>query len=223
MSPILSKGKGLFIYGRILVCIPLLTLYALPAKADNSAITQPSPALSNPLGASLLSGALACGNAFEQTAAAGSDCLMEQAVNLAERGINELLLNKAAHFANAYGRRLFGEHFSLANRLTYSPLDGGFSGELDTVIPLASFAAFTGGEGAGVSTTTFFLQQGITRYTDSQGLLRNDLRYGAVHRFNLSSEPGANVVGLSTFFQQNLEYGHGRVVTGLDYDGDLAP
>ena len=27
------------------------------------------------------------------------------------------------------------------------------------------------------------------------------------------------MVGLSTFFQQNLEYGHGRVVSGFDYDG----
>ena len=45
------------------------------------------------------------------------------------------------------------------------------------------------------------------------------MRYGVVRRFNVSDEPGANVFGLSTFFQQNLEYGHGRVVTGLDYDG----
>ena len=45
------------------------------------------------------------------------------------------------------------------------------------------------------------------------------MRYGVVRRFNVSDEPGANVVGLSTFFQQNLEYGHGRVVSGFDYDG----
>ena len=37
MSPILSKGKGLFIYGRILACVPLLVLYALPAKPLRSA------------------------------------------------------------------------------------------------------------------------------------------------------------------------------------------
>ena len=47
--------------------------------------------------------------------------------------------------------------------------------------------------------------------TDSQGLRRYDMRYGVVRRFNVSDEPGTNVVGLSTFFQQNMEYGHGRV------------
>ena len=58
--------------------------------------------------------------------------------------VNGILMDKTTHVANAYGKRLFGEHFSLANRLTYSRSGGGLSGEVDAVVPLSAFAGFIG-------------------------------------------------------------------------------
>ncbi len=181
---------------------------ATPAQALEHADSQS-------LGANrLLSGALACGHAFEHSVSSGYRCFMEQMVN-------GILLEETTHYVNAYGKRLFGEPFSLANRLTYSQLGGGFSGEVDTVVPLSALAGFAGfgGQEDGADTGALFFQQGVTSWTDRQGLRRYDMRYGVVRRFNMSEEPGTNVVGLSSFFQHNMEYGHGRVVTGLDYDG----
>ena len=201
---------------RILVLVLLLTMGALPVNNANSSTPSPLPENSDSqgLGSLSLSGALACGNSFEQSASSGYRCFMEQMVN-------GILMDKTTQFANAYGKRLFGEHFSLANRLTYSQMGGGFSGEVDAVVPLSALAGFAGfsGQEDGADPGAFFFQQGVTSWTDSQGLRRYDMRYGVVRRFNVSDEPGANVVGLSTFFQQNLEYGHGRVVSGFDYDG----
>ena len=205
----------------VLLMALLVTFVLLPV--NNAEAATPSHTLENAdaqrIGSNrVLSGALACGNAFEQGGSSGSRCFMEQMVN-------GILLDQTTHYANAYGKRLFGKHFSLANRMTYSQLGGGFSGEVDAVVPLSAFAGVIGfggqeaGEDAGAEDGAFFFQQGVTSWTDGQGLRRYDMRYGVVRRFNVSDEPGANVFGLSTFFQQNLEYGHGRVVTGLDYDG----
>ena len=205
----------------VVLLMALLVTFLLPV--NNADAATPSHALENAdaqrIGSNrLFSGALACGNAFEQGGSSGYRCFMEQLVN-------GILLDQTTQYANAYGKRLFGEHFSLANRLTYSQVGGGLSGEVDAVVPLSALAGFIGfggqeaGEDAGAEAGAFFFQQGVTSWTDSQGLRRYDMRYGVVRRFNVSDEPGANVVGLSTFFQQNLEYGHGRVVTGLDYDG----
>ncbi len=163
---------------------------------------------------SLSSQALACGNAFEQGVSSGYRCFMESLVN-------GILMDSTTQYANTYGKRLFGSHFSLVNRFTYSQMGGGFSGELDTVVPLAALVGFAGFRGMepDAESGAFFFQQGVTSWTDSQGLRRYDMRYGMVRRFNLSEAPGTNVVGLSSFFQQNLEYGHSRVVTGFDYGG----
>lgn len=195
------------------VCLVVFTLF-LCVPTVNAEDSLPVPAR-NPGGLQdigLLSGAMACGNAFEQAVRSGYNCLMEQMVN-------GILLGKTAEFANAYGKQLFGQHFSLANRFTYSPVNGGFSGEVDAVVPLSAFTSFAGGQEDGAEAGAFFLQQGLTRWTDRQGMQRYDMRYGMVRRFNVSDAPGANVVGVSSFFQQNLEYSHARVVTGLDYDG----
>lgn len=201
-APHKRKAENL---SKVLVFALLLTVGVLPL---NNAYSQGTGTNG------VLSGALACGNAFEQGVSSGQRCLMEQVVN-------GVLLDQTTQFANAYGKRLFGEHFSLANRLTYSQVGGGFSGEVDAVVPVYALAGFVGfgGQEPGAGAGAFFFQQGVTRWTDSQGLRRYDMRYGLVRRFNLSKEPGANVVGLSSFFQQNLEYGHGRVVSGFDYDG----
>ena len=190
---------------RIIVLVLLLTLGVLPV---NSAYSQGTD--SNVL----LSGAFACGNSFEQSVSSGYRCFMEQMVN-------GIVLDQTTQYANAYGKRLFGEHFSFVNRMTYSQMGGGFSGEVDTVVPLGALAGFAGfgGTEADDDAGAFFFQQGVTSWTDSQGLRRYDMRYGVVRRFNVSEEPGANVFGLSSFFQQNLEYGHGRLVSGFDYNG----
>ena len=205
----------------VVLLMALLVTFVLPV--NNAEASTPSHALENADSQSIgsnrvFSGALACGNAFEQGGSSGYRCFMEQMVN-------GILMDQTTHYANAYGKRLFGEHFSLANSLTYSQVGGGLSGEVDAVVPLSALAGFIGfggqeaGEDAGAEAGAFFFQQGVTSWTDGQGLRRYDMRYGVVRRFNVSDEPGANVVGLSTFFQQNLEYGHGRVVSGFDYDG----
>ena len=189
----------------LLVLVLLLTMGVLPVHK----------AYSQSIGSSgLLSGALACGNAFERGVSSGYRCFMEQMVN-------GILMDQTTQYANAYGKRLFGEHFSFANRFTYSHMGGGFSGEMDTVVPLAALAGFAGfgGMEPDAESGAFFFQQGVTSWTDSQGLRRYDMRYGVVRRFNVSDEPGTNVFGLSSFFQQNMEYGHGRLVSGFDYNG----
>ena len=198
----------------ILTLVLLVTLGVLPVTHADSTTPYPPPENGDPQSIGAVSGVLACGNAFEQGVSSGSRCFMEQMVN-------GILMDKTTHLANAYGKRLFGEHFSLANRLTYSQVGGGLSGEVDAVVPLSALAGVIGfgGQEAGADPGALFFQQGVTSWTDGQGLRRYDMRYGVVRRINLSDEPGANVVGLSTFFQQNLEYGHGRVVSGFDYDG----
>lgn len=189
----------------VMVLVLLLTLGFLPVHNAYSQSTGTN---------GLLSGALACGNALEQGVSAGYRCFMEQMVN-------GIVLDQTTQYANAYGKRLFGEHFSFVNRMTYSQMGGGFSGEVDTVVPLAALAGFAGfgGMEADAESGALFFQQGVTSWTDSQGLRRYDMRYGVVRRFNVSDEPGTNVFGLSSFFQQNLEYGHGRLVSGFDYNG----
>ena len=98
----------------ILVFALLVTLGVLPV--NNADASTPSHALENAdaqsIGSNgLLSGALTCGNAFEQGGSSGYRCFMEQLVN-------GILLDQTTHYANAYGKRLFGKHFSLANRMT---------------------------------------------------------------------------------------------------------
>ncbi len=185
----------------ILTLVLLVTLGGLPVTHADSSTPYPPPENVDPQSIGALSGVLTCGNAFEQGVSSGSRCFMEQMVN-------GILMDKTTHFANAYGKRLFGEHFSLANRLTYSQVGGGLSGEVDAVVPLSALAGVIGfggkeaGEDAGAEDGAFFFQQGVTSWTDSQGLRRYDMRYGVVRRFNLTDEPGANVVGLSSVVSQ---------------------
>ncbi|MCY3729681.1 MAG: inverse autotransporter beta domain-containing protein [Nitrospira sp.] len=191
----------------------LWTLGILPGNHADAFALSPEQSGSQVMG-SLSGSAIACGNAFEQGVSSGYRCFMEQLVN-------GILMDQTTQYANAYGKRLFGEHFSFANRMTYSQMGGGFSGEVDAVLPLSALAGFVGigGQEVNAEDGALFFQQGVTRWTDGQGLSRYDMRYGVVRRFNLSETSVSNVVGLSTFFQQNLEYGHSRVVTGFDYGG----
>ena len=120
--------------------------------------------------------------------------------------------------AEGQGRRVFGENFRVVHRLSWSPYGdgGGVAGNLDAVVPL-NFAVRRSETGAEES--ALFLQQGLTRWRDKDGFRRTDVRYGAAYRFTLSDEPDADVLGLSTVVQENVERGHQRLVTGLDYAG----
>ena len=139
---------------------------------------------------------------------------LSTAVDCVSNQVFSGLLDVAFQFADKYGKSLFGEHFRLDRRLTFSASGGGLSGELDAVIPLNSFTSVSGDR----VTRALFFQNGLTRWRDEHGFQRNDARFGMVHRIAMSERPDAGgVFGTSVFFQENLERGHGRIVTGLDY------
>ncbi len=160
---------------------------------------------------SWLNGAIYCGNDFEQSTRSGWRCLSGH--------LGDLVVEQTSSFVNERGRALFGPNFRFVQSLSWSPYGEGLNGNMDTVLPVASFSAKPGSGPAVVNTGAFFFQQGATRWTDSRGRRRNDLRYGAAYRFSLWGEPGANVFGLSTLVQENVERGHRRVVAGIDYAG----
>ena len=127
-----------------------------------------------------------------------------------------LFLDEAVRFMSERGRATFGDHFSIAHRMTWSPFGTGLAGELDMVVPLASSGSGDAEEFRG---SAFFLQHGVTRWVDGHGLRRNDLRLGTAFRFRLPSFAGADVFGVSTLVQENVERGHQRLVVGADYAG----
>ena len=139
---------------------------------------------------------------------AGSRCIGDR--------LGGLLVEEAARFLTEQGRGVFGEHFSLVHRMSWSPLGRGLAGELDAVVPLAYRGRVRSGEDAqALSGGAFFLQQGVTRWTDEHGFRRNDVRLGTALRF----AAGADVVGATALVQENLERGHQRFVVGTDYAG----
>ncbi|MYD93899.1 MAG: hypothetical protein F4Y02_09445 [Chloroflexi bacterium] len=134
-------------------------------------------------------------------------------------GLN-LLLDEGLLYANQSGKKVFGEHFQVAGSVGWSSASfgtgfSGFEADLDVVAPLAAYGASDHG---GLDQSLFF-QQGITRWWDSSGTARNDLRYGIVRRFRVSSAPDAHVLGFSALFQHSLELGHQVVVPSIDYIG----
>ena len=190
---------------RISALVLVLTLGALPAKADGSSIWV---AHENP-GASLLSGFQECGPALGESITQGRRCL-------AGWSVDHLLLDAATRLATDQGKALFGEHFHIVNSMSYSPSGSGLIGGLDVVMPLVSSTSPNTEPKLGA----FFLQQGVTRWVDSHGSSRNDFRFGAVRRFGLSDAGGeSGVFGVSTFVQQSQEYHHTRLVVGSDYIG----
>ena len=114
-----------------------------------------------------------------------------------------------------HGKAYFGQHFQVDHRLSLSASTGELSADLDVVIPLNSFASGTGD----TMTRSFFVQKGLTRWRDGNGFQRNDVRLGVVHRFELNERADSGVFGASAFFQENLERGHARLITGLEYFG----
>ena len=144
--------------------------------------------------------------------AAGSRCVGDR--------LGGLLVDEAARFMTEQGRGMFGEHFSLVHRMSWSPLGQGLAGELDAVIPLAfRGGVHTGAEADVLHGSALFLQQGVTRWTDAHGFRRHDVRLGTAWRFALPHFAGADVVGATALVQENVERGHQRFVLGTDYAG----
>ena len=133
--------------------------------------------------------------------------------------LGSLLVDEAARLLTEQGRGVFGEHFSLVHRVSWSPLGQGLAGELDAVFPLAFRGGVRSGAGEALQGSAFFFQKGVTRWTDAHGFRRHDLRFGTAWRFTLPHFAGADVVGATALVQENVERGHQRFVLGTDYAG----
>ena len=154
----------------------------------------------------------ACASRFERIALEGANCVADQFAGL--------FVHEVARLGHEQGRALLGDGFGVVHRLSWSPFGEGIAGNLDVVIPLASSgraASLTGGQIESADANALFFQHGVTRWTDSSGLRRNDLRHGTVYRSALVES--GTFIGLSAFFQENIERGHQRLVTGIDYGG----
>ena len=134
-----------------------------------------------------------------------SDCAVEQ--------VFSHLADSALRFVEAHGKAQFGEHFHIDRRLGLTASSGTLSADLDVVVPLTALSSVE----ENVVTRSFFMQNGVTRWRDEHGFQRSDVRLGFVHRYALFEEPDDGVFGTSMFVQENLERGHTRVVTGLEY------
>ena len=184
----------------------ILTFGVLPAKANDLSVWA---ALERPDDA-LLSGLQGCGHALDDGMSGGSRCLVGWTVD-------HLLLDALTRFASEQGQMVFGEHFRIANSLSYSPYGDGLNGGIDVVLPLMSSTA--SGSASSRSSALFF-QQGVTRWIDEHGSTRNDIRVGVVRRFGLTEENAmSDVVGISAFVQQSREFQHTRLVASSDYAG----
>ncbi len=160
---------------------------------------------------SLLSGLQRCTPALNDGVSEGSRCL-------AGWSVNEFLLDAATRLAAEKGEAVFGRHFRIVNSLSYSTDGDGLRGGLDVVLPFGwSISPGT----ARPESSAFFLQNGVTRWTDDHGSSRNDYRVGAVRRFGLSDPSTVSgIFGVSAFVQQSREYQHTRLVVGADYGGE---
>ena len=134
--------------------------------------------------------------------------------------MGRLLLDEAVRFMSEQGRATFGENFRLVHRMSWSPFGSGLAGELDMVVPLSAVgAARVDADVDALHGSALFLQHGMTRWTDKHGARRNDMRLGTAFRFMLPSFAGEDVLGASALVQQNVEWGHQRLVFGTDYAG----
>ncbi len=173
-----------------------------------------------------------CNTALNEGHTNGRDCIMQGV----EEEIGNRALNLAFSSSENLGKNIFGEHFQISNRLHYSAVEGvGVQGNLDTIVPLINTEiqanvttdrddtgrnkALKRVRQAAPTKYNLFLQQGVTRWQDEQGMQRNDMRWGLVYRFNLTPVAGENILGFAAFIQQNAERGHSRVVTRYDYSG----
>lgn len=151
-----------------------------------------------------LTAAGSCGTAIDGTLSSGTSCLLDGGVNL--------LLKKSMDSANEFGKEAFGENFQFFGDLSYQS-GTGFVNDLDVVIPLA----FTDKDRQAHS--SLFLQKGITRWRDSEGDTRDDLRIGVAYRFRITDKPDSDVMGMSAFSLHSAEWGHQVLASRLDYAG----
>ena len=178
-----------------------LTVGSLSAQADEP------QAVPSDWGISMF-GVENCVGALQNTGnelTAVSDCAVEQ--------VFSYLADSALQFVEVHGKSQFGEHFHIDRRLGLTVSSGTLSADLDVVVPLTALSSV---EDDAVA-RSFFVQNGVTRWRDEHGFERSDVRLGFVHRYALHEEPGDGVFGTSMFVQENLERGHTRVVTGLEY------
>ena len=201
---------------RFLALMLVLALGTLSARADSAAPHVDSAADTSSVSDStlgVLSGAIACESAIEESGSAGSKCLQGQM-------LNQVVLPQLMRFASERGRTFFGEHFRISSRLTWSPGGTGFSGDIDAVFPVSFSAAREAMDyGPNTERGAQFLQWGATRWVDEHGKRHHDLRIGAVRRFSLSDAANSDILGLSVLYQQSAESGHARFVSGIDYAG----
>ena len=152
---------------------------------------------------------LQSGNDVTASMVGGAECAAEAVMDKAMAlGVSRL---------NAYGTKVFGTGFSLTTSMRYAPFgDKQVQGDVDMVVPLL----FSDG-GGDVLPRAFFLQNGLTRWTDSHGLRRNDVRLGFAYRTatGVDKYGAPNLLGFYTLAQQNREHGHERWVHGMDYTG----
>ena len=156
------------------------------------------------MASSLITG---CGNTMQAGAQHAAACAVDRTV-----------LPMALNLMEASGKKAFGSHFSITNNLSYMSGQQ-VQGNVDVVMPLASegngllsLLSFGNGTDGGA----LFMQQGATFWTDNDGLRRHDMRLGLVSRFQPLATRN-DVFGVSLFQQQNLEYGHSRIVSSLDW------
>ena len=198
-----SKETGNWL---LVLAITLSFVFGVPpVEAEESRFRHIPLGLDN----STLSGLPSCGDAINNGMSEGAECL-------AGWSVNHLLIDAATDYASKKGQEVFGKNFRIVNSLSYSPEGNGLAGGLDVVLPLPIASS----DAAASQFNAFFLQQGVTRWVDDFGSVRNDVRFGAVRRFDMMDFGAASgVFGVSAFVQQNLEYQHTRLVAGADYTG----
>ena len=185
----------------ILASALALTIGSLSAQAEEPQATPSDWGIS-------MFGVENCVGALQSTGnelTAVSDCAVEQ--------VFSYLADSALEFVEEHGKARFGEHFHIDRRLGLTASSGTLSADLDVVVPLTALSSVEDDATA----RSFFMQNGVTRWRDEHGFQRSDMRLGFVHRYALYEEPGDGVFGTSMFVQENLERGHTRVVTGLEY------
>ncbi len=147
-----------------------------------------------------------CQGAMNDSMESAAECFLGDGINsLFDKGIN---------LADKRGKETFGENFSITSKMAWVP-DIGSMGGLDIVTPFS----LVGDSDLAVARSASFMQQGVTRWRDGSGVMRNDLRHGVVHRFRVSDRPDSDVVGLSSFYLHSAEHGHEVLALGMDWFG----
>jgi len=156
-----------------------------------------------------LNSAQQCQGAINSSVESAADCFLGDGINS--------LFKKGISLSDQRLKESLGENFSITGTMNWSP-DVGSTGGLDMVTPF-SFAGSAGTDAAAGIRSATFLQQGVTRWRDGFGTMRNDMRNGVVHRFRVSDSLDSDVIGLSSFHLRSTEHGHEVLALGMDYFG----